>query len=298
MALFGALALFLLIGGGSVMYATGRLGHMASHGSPAAARAARTAQRQAKSGKTALSGKASEIWAEAHSADWLETRRAKRARVAARTPVSQKAATAARITGRGAASTGRGIRRAGAAARRRAGQIRHRVLVPQGAIPAKPKDGPSIPYPTQDESPPSNVKPIRPVAAAQSAPTAPKETPEMSTPSTGAGADMFSAAQQITSQARAGGIRAKQRAIQTLQEGMEYIAGQISSLATHMSEPDQHYAPTIWEPLAKGSAQAKGAASSFGESSAALSSLIGMNVGELADSPVQAPNHKELNAAS
>jgi hypothetical protein len=114
---------------------------------------------------------------------------------------------------------------------------------------------------------------------------------------TGAGADLFTAVQQVLAQAMAGGLRSKQRGVKTLSDAFDYMAQQVQTFARQMAEPGQHYGSEVWEPLGTMGAHLKAASLSGGESSSALGSLAGMQVGELADSARQAPDHSELNAA-
>jgi hypothetical protein len=298
MALVGAILLFMLIGGAGALYARHVTARVAAVAPPRAARTAKGAQRQAARGRQMVSGKAAEIWAEAHSADWLERQRARRTRRAARTPVSQHASRAARLAGRG-------IGKAGAATGRGATRLKQRVLVPQGTIPPLP--GSSTATPGSQ----SNVRSLRPSQPAS--PPAQRETPQMTTPNgtssstgtarngsapIGGGADLFTAMQQVTGHAMSGGLRSKQRSISVLSESFDYMASQLESFARQLSEPGLNYPAQVWEALSRGAAHLKAAASASGESSSSLNAIAAMNVGELADSPVRAPHHDELNAAS
>lgn len=114
----------------------------------------------------------------------------------------------------------------------------------------------------------------------------------MTTP--GASADLFVAVQQLTAQANAGGLRAKQRAITTLAEALDYIQTHLTVWAAHLAE-NNHYPAVIWEPLTTCAAHVKAASGSAGESSSAILAMSSMTVGELAVSPVRAPHEDELN---
>jgi hypothetical protein len=303
MHIIGALALAVLILGGTGMYVRNRTGRVAAVGTPRAARTARAAQRQARRGGTAVSSKAQEIWAEAHSADWLERRRAARARQRARTPASRQAATAARAAGRGTATAARGIGRFTRAGARKARSAGQRVLVPQGGIPVA-----ATPPVTASSNGHSPVPPVlRPVP-----PPAPRETPKMSTSwhdkpaestgavngaATGAGADLFTAIQALTSRILGGNLRAKQGGIMACGDGLDYISQALSSLGRALSEPGQEYPAAIWEPIMTAAAHVKAASSACGESTSAVNALAGMQVGELADSATRAPHNSQLNSA-
>jgi hypothetical protein len=130
-------------------------------------------------------------------------------------------------------------------------------------------------------------------------PSANGRTPGVSSTTTqagGASADLFTAVQQVMSQARAGGLKAKHRAVKALTEMHDYISQAETSLAQEMSEPDSDYPPQIWEPIAQTAAHSKAASMKMAESDSAMTALENMSVGDLAGSSVHAPHHDELNA--
>jgi hypothetical protein len=130
-------------------------------------------------------------------------------------------------------------------------------------------------------------------------PSANGRTPGVSSTTTqagGASADLFTSVQQVMSQARAGGLKAKHRAVKALTEMHDYISQAETSLAQEMSEPDSDYPPQIWEPIAQTAAHSKAASMKMAESDSAMTALENMSVGDLAGSSVHAPHHDELNA--
>lgn len=282
MHIFGLILLVALVGGGTGAYARGRVAGIAAHGTPRAARGARRVQHQAASGRTALGGKAAEIWAEAHSADWLERRRrarsitdARRARRQARPPVAERVKRAAIVTA-GVAGSAR------ERARRRWGQ--------QPAAAEVISSGPA----TQDVPDTTTPAPQRPAPAPGR--TTPVTTPSAS-PGPGAGADLFTAMQQLISAALSGGLRSKQRGGAALSDGLDYMATSLQAFARRLAEPDQHYPPAVWEAFSRAAAHLKAASSASGEGASAVGAIAAMTVGDLADSATQSPHHDELNAA-
>lgn len=147
--------------------------------------------------------------------------------------------------------------------------------------------------PWQDSSP------VSPARAPQDQPeTDGGNQPAMSHSSNGSGADLFSALQQVMSQARAGGLQAKHRAIKTFAEAEDYLSQTLQQFAQEMAEPDQGYPQAIWEPIQEASQHNRAAATKMAESDAAMTQLSNMQVGELAASAVKAPHHSELNSDS
>jgi len=118
----------------------------------------------------------------------------------------------------------------------------------------------------------------------------------MSTTATGAGADLFTAVQQIIGHAEAGGIRAKLRALIQLAEAHDYLSQAMEGFARRMAEPDQGYPAGVWEPVAAASAHDKAASMSAGEAVSALTAMLAMTLDEAAQSSVRVPHHDELNA--
>jgi hypothetical protein len=113
---------------------------------------------------------------------------------------------------------------------------------------------------------------------------------------TNAGAEqLIEGIQRIHAEAAAGGIRHKQAAVKAANEAMVRFSAMLQMLARTMSEPGNNYGPEITEPLGKAAQHLQAGAMSTGESDTALATLIHMTVGELADSPRQAPHHTELS---
>jgi len=92
-----------------------------------------------------------------------------------------------------------------------------------------------------------------------------------------------------------GDIRDVRRVIKTLATAADALGHGVSHLGTRLSEPDKHYGAEIWEPLTIGGAQLRAASLHCAQSDAMVTSLLATTVGELADSPRQAPHHAELN---
>ena len=272
MHLFGALLLAALVGGAGVAYASRAVDRIAEHGTPFAARAARGVQQRRRT----VNLKAQQVWAEARSADWLERRRAGRARRAA-------------VAG----SAGRAAKGAGTAARKVASRVRRAlpstvIVAPSATGALAQASGRVIDFPRREERPPAQPAP-QPARE-----QAPVTTSNGSAPA-GAGEDMFTAMQRIVSQANSGGLRSKQRAVTILSDAFDYISQALQTFARQMSEPGQEYGPPVWEPLQRAAAHQKAASSAASESASAISALANMQVGELADSSTRAPHSSQLN---
>lgn len=97
----------------------------------------------------------------------------------------------------------------------------------------------------------------------------------------------------IHSRAAAGNIRAKQWAIKVCAEILTRASALMMMLSRTLSE--RGYGPEITEPLARAGAMTQAAAMAAGESDSAITSLANMRVGDLADSPRQAPERGELS---
>lgn len=93
--------------------------------------------------------------------------------------------------------------------------------------------------------------------------------------------------------AAAGNIRAKQWAIKGCAELFTRAAALMLMLSRTLAE--RGYGPEISEPLARAGVMAQAAATACGESDTAITTLANMTVGELADSPRQAPERSELS---
>lgn len=112
----------------------------------------------------------------------------------------------------------------------------------------------------------------------------------------GPSSDMFTAANALTQQAMAGGIRDKSRAIKVFGEAFEGLATVLREMATRMAEPGSEYPAMVYEPILTASTHIQAAGMAMGESDNGMTSLMNMPVGELAASPVHAPHNTELNA--
>jgi hypothetical protein len=104
---------------------------------------------------------------------------------------------------------------------------------------------------------------------------------------------MVDGLQRVHQHAAAGNLRTKQWAIKVCAE----LCTRLSSLLLMMSRTlaERGYGPEISEPLARAGTMAQAAAMACGESDTAITSLANMRVGELADSPRQAPHREELS---
>jgi hypothetical protein len=182
--------------------------------------------------------------------------------------------------GRPPAVTTRGRARAAATATlRRLGQPRPASGNGNGSAPAASQPPPPArpaPAPSTDGSPGRTAT----VAAGTS---------------TGSVEKLIEGVNQISAEAAAGGIHAKQRALKAATEGCIRFAQMAMMLSRSMSEPNSNYGPEITEPSAKAGEHLQAAAMSFGESDTNLTTLLNMSVGELAQSSRQAPHHAELS---
>ena len=216
--------------------------------------AALPAAAQAKTAKVRTTVRA--IRAQARADDWLERRRAKRAAREKDPPVPlrARAASATRSAWRRAVVPGGGppVHRA----------ARATVTPLPAAVNASPQPAP--PRRLQSVPPPERTPAPMTTPASGNGSTAPS----------GASADLFTAVQQITGRARAGGIRSKQRAIVTLSESFDYMAQVIGQWSQQLAEPDQNYPAAIWEPLAQAAAHLKAAANSSSESASSISAML------------------------
>ena len=116
-----------------------------------------------------------------------------------------------------------------------------------------------------------------------------------STTSAGSAEKLIEGVNQVHAEASAGGIHAKHSGIKSCTEGSLRFSAMAAMLSRAMSEPGSNYGPEITEPLAKAATHLQAAAMAFSESDGALSTLINMSVGDLANSARQAPHHTELS---
>ena len=117
----------------------------------------------------------------------------------------------------------------------------------------------------------------------------------MAAPSTAGAEQLIEGINRIHAEAAAGGIRHKQAALKSASEAMVRFSAMLQMLARTMSEPGNNYGNEITEPLGQAAQHLQAGAMNVSESDSALTSLIHMTVGELADSPRQAPHHSELS---
>lgn len=112
-------------------------------------------------------------------------------------------------------------------------------------------------------------------------------------PASGAVEPMVDGLQHVHQRAAAGNIRTKQWAVKVCAE----LCTRMSALLLMMSRTlaERGYGPEISEPLARAGTMVMAAAMSCGESDTAITSLVNMRVGDLADSPRQAPHREELS---
>jgi hypothetical protein len=113
--------------------------------------------------------------------------------------------------------------------------------------------------------------------------------------STGSAEKLIEGVNEVHAAAGAGGVHAKHGAIKACTEGSLRFSAMAGMMSRAMSEPGANYGPEITEPLAKAGVHLQAAAMAFSESDAALSTLLSMSVGDLANSSRQAPHHTELS---
>lgn len=166
-------------------------------------------------------------------------------------------------------------------------------------------DAPGSTAPPADGKPEKATVPGTVVTGDAPAPPAPDTPPQPSPPPSppqpegktmsnpGAVEQAVDGMQRVHATAAAGNIRAKQWAIKVCAE----ILTRVSALALMLSRTvaERGYGPEISEPLARAGVQAQAAAMACGEADTAITSLANMTVGDLADSPRQAPHRSELS---
>jgi hypothetical protein len=160
-----------------------------------------------------------------------------------------------------------------------------------GSNGQQPAGGTSQPAVQGNGGPPARQVPPPP------APASPPSTNggTVAAPSTAGAEQLVEGINRIHAEAAAGGIRHKQAALKSAAEASLRFSAMAQMIARTMSEPSNNYGPEITEPLGQAAQHLQAAAMSFGESDNAITSLIHMTVGELADSPRQAPHHSELS---
>lgn len=184
---------------------------------------------------------------------------------------------------------------------------------PQGVKIADPADAPPPAAPPPDpgagrqpgpgtvpgkvvEDPPaasSQAPPESTGAGTSPPPTQPQSKPGGNPMSSGAVEQAVDGTQGIHARAASGGIRAKQWAVKACAEVFTRLSAMMLMLSRTLA--DARYGPEITEPLAQAAQFASAAAMACGQADTAITSLANMTVGELADSPRQAPHHDELS---
>jgi hypothetical protein len=155
----------------------------------------------------------------------------------------------------------------------------------------QPAGGTSQPAAQGNGGPPARQSPPPPAQA----PASTNGGDIVPAPSTAGAEQLIEGIQRIHAEAAAGGIRHKQAALKSANEASLRFSAMAQMISRTMSEPGNNYGPEITEPLGQAAQHLQAAAMAFGESDNALTSLIHMTVGELADSPRQAPHHSELS---
>lgn len=163
------------------------------------------------------------------------------------------------------------------------GSGRHRpATVPGDVIPDDGEPSPAPPDPWNPDPPPPAEPPP--------SPPQPEGTP-VSNP--GPVEQAVDGLHRVHATASAGNIRAKQWAIKVCTEIFTRAAALALMLSRTVAE--RGYGPEISEPLARAGAMAQAAAACCAEADTAITTLAHMTVGELADSPRQAPQQSELS---
>lgn len=158
---------------------------------------------------------------------------------------------------------------------------------PPGAGPMAPSPGARPPMPP----PPASLPP----AAAEAPPGAPSAG--------GAQSDILYAISALVAEASHGDIKACRRVLETFAVMFGGFDGggagsALVGLGTRLSEPDKRYGPEVWEPVMQAGASISAAGIKLGEATANLVSLINTTVGQLADSPRQAPHHSQMEGGA
>ena len=115
----------------------------------------------------------------------------------------------------------------------------------------------------------------------------------MAAVSSGAVEQAVNGMHQVHTRASSGNIRVKHWAVKACAELFTRQAAMLQLLSVALA--DARYGPEICEPMAQAASFARAAALCCGQSDAAMSSLVNMTVGDLADSPRQAPDRQELS---
>jgi hypothetical protein len=107
--------------------------------------------------------------------------------------------------------------------------------------------------------------------------------------------DLMHAIGSLVARASGGDIRDVRRTIKTLATAADALGDGVSHLGTRLAEPDKLYGSEIWEPLTMAGAQLRSGALHMNQSDSMVTSLLSTSVGELAETPRQAPHHSQLN---
>ena len=116
----------------------------------------------------------------------------------------------------------------------------------------------------------------------------------MASNGTGGTEQLVEGINQVHAAAVSGNIKAKLQGIMASNEGAVRF-GQMTSMLSRTMSDESNYGPEITEPIAKASQHLQAAAMALAESGDALMTLMNMRVGDLADSPRQAPHNSELS---
>ena len=184
--------------------------------------------------------------------------------------------------------------------------VLERLVMPGG------RPAPAVPAPrAPGESLPGNVRPLprktaggdvpqqpapqaQPRSRPQPVPDPPSgRTTPVTTGTTSSASDMFAAVSVVVTQATAGGIRAKARAVLTLSEGCSQQAAALEQFARQLA--DAEYPPMVWEPLTQAAAHMRASSVACSESQFALATILAMPARDLAASSIRVPHNSEFN---
>lgn len=149
---------------------------------------------------------------------------------------------------------------------------------PSASAPPTPR-----PVPRPRPAPPSDAGRTPPMASAS--------------PTTGASADLFSAANILTTAALAGDIRSKIMSFKTFNEAFEQMGQMLIDYGRSLSEPGQEYPAMVWEAVQTAGAHMMAAAMSMSEADNGATTVANMAFGELAASSIQTPHNSQANQA-
>jgi hypothetical protein len=247
-----------------------------------------------RSGRTAAAGgqrpirhEVKRIWTDVKATNWLEEQRHQR-KNGAPAAASPKAPAVATVTDIGT----RKPKAAVASLKRFVPDFRSAASAGgngSGSAPSSPAASP----PKSPQAPPARRQaPVPPgPAAPQGAPPGRNQT-VTGNGSSGSAEKLIEGVNQIHAEAAARNIHGKHGAIKACTEGSLRFSAMAQMLSRALS--DMHYGPEITEPLAKASVHLQAAAMAFSEGDASLTTLLAMSVGDLANSPRQAPVHTEF----